>query len=143
MPYILDPQSLKPGGNLFVSEPQTGIRFEADTFTCGHCNRVIVKVGKDGIPRRATFAEKEGWRCKQCNQYCCKLCLAVGDCNDFRRDAERAIADLDNQPWLLRHYGEPVRRIVDEQGNERLVLARDNGYTLREQRKRMRSKDAD
>lgn len=125
---IVDPLTLKPGGMLIVDNYLTGEHLQLPSFTCYHCNRVVIMHPQRKRPRNT---------CKRCMKWTCDSQGCAADCNPFERDAERALADLANQPWMLRHWGEPIDRIYVD-GQEKLILRRDNGFTLREMKRQQR-----
>lgn len=132
MTALLDPLVLKPGGYLIEENKITGQKFEADTFTCVHCQRVVIKNQKRTRPRNT---------CRKCMKWTCDYAACVKECNPIERDGERAYKDLLGQPWMLRHRGEPVDRIVDQYGNPILVLRKDHGMTLREMEKKVNKEE--
>ena len=120
----LQPRSHFEIGNVF-----TGERTTLPCFTCVHCNRVVVMNPERTRPRNV---------CRKCMALTCDSAGCAAGCEPLARDAERAFVDLDGQPWLLRHHGEPLARIVDAHGDEALVLRKDNGKTLRQMRREER-----
>jgi len=58
---------------------------ECDTFTCGHCQRVVF------VPPKADPAELGGL-CKQCMSLTCPRCTAAMRCLPFELALERAEA---------------------------------------------------
>ncbi len=55
---------------------------EADTYTCGHCQRIVIMApGKqtDGL-------------CRVCNRLVCKHCVKDGQCRPFEEEIERKLA---------------------------------------------------
>ena len=97
----------KPGGNvqmfgdLGAPQPQVadpGNRSlleqgEADTFTCGHCSRVVM------VPVRADPSEIGGL-CKVCMNMICNHCLGAG-CTPWEKQMETREA----KDRALRSYG--------------------------------------
>jgi hypothetical protein len=96
---------------------RTGERLEMDSHTCCHCGRVVIHRPDRERPRNV---------CRSCMALTCDSAGCVIGCNPFVKDLERAmvLSPRDDQPYLLRHHGEPVDRIYGPR--------RDNGYTLRE-----------
>jgi hypothetical protein len=74
---------LRPGGHLLIAGPD-GKR-EHDTFTCGHCQRVVI------VRHRAAAADCGGM-CKRCMKLTCPRCTAAGACTPFEKKLERAEA---------------------------------------------------
>ena len=120
---ILDPVKLQPGGMLLIGNVASDKVEEVPTYTCGHCNRMVAC-----HPLR----KRERHRCKQCAARICDYCHALRECHVFDADVERAYSDLGAQPWMLRHYGQPVDRIFLPDGTEKLVLRRDHNLSLTE-----------
>ena len=109
--------------NYFLhTNERTGLHKELPSYTCVHCDRVII------LNPERTRARNQ---CRKCMKIICDSAGCVVGCNPFQKDLERSYQEQDNQPWLLRHHGEPVDRIYDEYGNELLVLRKDNGMTNR------------
>jgi hypothetical protein len=54
---------------------------EADTFTCGHCNRVVAIAPN-------TRPEDLGGHCKVCYGLTCPACTRQGSCVPFERQLE-------------------------------------------------------
>jgi len=81
----------KPGGYLIVNDPSLRAK-EADTFTCGHCVRIVrVKPKADA----ADF----GGLCKCCMKLICSRCVNIGTCYPI----EKAIEDHEKQEQGRRH----------------------------------------
>lgn len=76
-------------------EPQ-GLRDwgEADTFTCGHCNRIV------HVPPR-TDPANIGGLCKQCMSLVCSKCVATGRCDPLEKKIER----MEAKAHAIRSYG--------------------------------------
>ena len=107
----------------FYTNEKEGIKLEMPSFTCCHCNRVVILNPERQRPRNT---------CRKCMALTCDSGGCLVDCNPFGRDLERAYRNEGNQPWLLRHHGEPIDRIYDAAGNELLVLRKGDGHTQRE-----------
>ena len=60
----------------------------------------------------------------------CDLCAGIAECNVIDRDLERAQRNLGGQPWLLRHWGEPVDTIYLPDGTSKYVLRRDHNLSM-------------
>jgi hypothetical protein len=71
---------LRPGGYAVISDPVNGVR-EADTFTCCHCNTVVV------VKSGARPEDLGGW-CAMCAKPVCPKC-AGGSCDPFEKKLER------------------------------------------------------
>lgn len=71
-----------------------GIRQEADSFTCAHCNRiVIVKPKCDPMDL--------GGMCRICDKMICPTCVDLGKCDPLEKKLEREEAKY----RALRSYG--------------------------------------
>ena len=73
---------LRSGGYLITTGP-TGV-FEADTFTCCHCNRIVI------VKANASASDSGGWCCN-CSKPICgaEPCMT---CTPYERQMERAEA---------------------------------------------------
>lgn len=60
----------------------TSLDVERHTFTCCHCNTVVI-VGD----RRSDVAEAGGY-CTMCDDHTCKACATKGGCEPFERQLE-------------------------------------------------------
>jgi len=81
----------RPQGQAMITSPD-GPTWEADTITCGHCNRVaFVKPGPD---------PGTGF-CRQCMGHVCGPCADLGSCTPFEQQLERVEA----RARLLRSMG--------------------------------------
>ena len=70
-----------PGGYAFSFDPG-GLRQEADTFTCFHCNKVVVvkpKCNPDDL----------GGMCRLCVKMICPDCVNEGSCAPFEKKLDR------------------------------------------------------
>jgi hypothetical protein len=65
-------------GWLCVTDPDTGV-WEADTFTCSHCQRITICNGRG--------AQALGGYCRQCDALVCERC-AGKDCTPFLKKIE-------------------------------------------------------
>jgi hypothetical protein len=81
-----------PGGYLCI-DGHMG-RQECDTFTCVHCNRIVVVKPKDR-------PEDVGGMCGGCYGLICKTCAADGGCKTI----ERRMEELEARYNVLRSYG--------------------------------------
>lgn len=82
----------KPGGYAFIFDPD-GIRQEADTFTCAHCNSVVhvkPKCNPDDL----------GGMCRLCMKMVCPKCVDLG-CSPF----EKKLEIMEKRDQALRSYG--------------------------------------
>ncbi|WP_257318451.1 hypothetical protein [Shinella pollutisoli] len=70
-----------PGGILICTDV-TGAAREADTFTCAHCNAVV-------IVKPMTDPAEMGGRCRMCDGLICKRCAARGVCDPFEEKLKR------------------------------------------------------
>lgn len=92
---------LRPQGYLTITEDRT---LEADTISCGHCNRIVqVKPGTgstvyllqslrvDPITRQPTIVTKEeaGAFCRCCMQPICVRCDDKGECTPLMKMIEQ------------------------------------------------------
>ena len=66
--------------------------FEADTYTCTHCQRVVVM-----NPER----KRERYKCRGCNHHICDGCAALrtagGPCRTFAQLADEVMAKAERQ----------------------------------------------
>lgn len=69
-----------PGGAIII-DGQMGRR-EADTFTCGHCNSIVV------VPVQASPTEMGGG-CTICESLICPACVSKGTCDPFEEKLAR------------------------------------------------------
>jgi len=67
---------------------------EHDTFTCGHCQRIVV------VPAKCSPAELGGV-CGHCNAMICPRCVASGVCVPW----EEAMRRMEAKTEALRSYG--------------------------------------
>jgi hypothetical protein len=75
---------LREGGYVCLTDPEHGVR-EASTFTCAHCNKVVV------VPPRAD-PDKLGGFCRMCMKMICPTCVDTGTCDPFEKKLELAEA---------------------------------------------------
>jgi hypothetical protein len=59
-----------------------GMRKEADTFTCGHCQKVVHVTYKKPI-------DELGGRCTVCDTLICPECVNTGTCEPFEKKLKR------------------------------------------------------
>lgn len=67
----------RPGGYATWTDPEKPIR-EADTFTCNHCNRVVIVQPKGDA----------GGFCRICMKPVCGRCADLGRCITFEKRME-------------------------------------------------------
>jgi len=67
-------------GYATMSEPDRTM-VECDTFTCGHCQRVVF------VPPKADPAACGGW-CGRCAALICGPCSGLGTCQPFEQQLE-------------------------------------------------------
>jgi len=70
----------RPQGYLTVTEPGAPT-VEKDTFTCGHCNRVVVV-------EPACDPSAMGGFCRLCMTHICETCAGEGGCEPFEKKLE-------------------------------------------------------
>jgi hypothetical protein len=126
---MADAVRLKARSYVVYQDTQSGLQLEMDAHTCCHCNRVVIHHPQRQRPRNV---------CRTCMALTCDSGGCVVACNPFVKDLDRAmtLSPRDDQPYLLRHHGEPIDRIYGPRGEELLVLRKDNGHTLREMSRR-------
>lgn len=71
-----------------------GIRQEADTFTCFHCQKVVV------VKPKCDPCDLGGM-CRICDKMICPGCVEIGHCDPFEKKLEREEARY----RALRSYG--------------------------------------
>lgn len=82
----------RPGGYLIGTGP-AGLVCESDTFTCGHCCRVVMC----GRHRGADI----GGFCKCCTKLICGPCVDAGQCTPL----EKKLEAMERRADILRSYG--------------------------------------
>lgn len=83
----------RPGGYLYSFDPD-GVRQEADTFSCHHCNRIVIvkpKCDPDDL----------GGMCRLCMKMICPSCVDLGQCAPF----EKKLEAIEAHDRALRSYG--------------------------------------
>ena len=70
-----------------------GVRQEADTFTCAHCNRVVIVKPKCNI-------DDLGGMCRLCVKMICPTCVGLA-CVPF----EKKLEAVERRDRALRSYG--------------------------------------
>lgn len=85
---------MRNAGGYFCSFDPTGIRQEADTFTCFHCNRVVIVKPK-------CDPSDLGGMCRLCEKMICPDCVNLGRCDPFEEKLKRA----ENKYNIRRSYG--------------------------------------
>lgn len=83
----------RPGGYLYSFDPG-GVRQESDTFTCHHCNKVVIVKPK-------CDPYDLGGMCRLCDKMICPDCVNKGSCDPLEKKLERAEA----RDRALRSYG--------------------------------------
>lgn len=83
----------RPGGYAFTFDVG-GIRQEADTFTCNHCNKVVF------VKPKCDPADLGGM-CRICAKMICPTCVDLGVCDPVEKKLEREEARY----HALRSYG--------------------------------------
>jgi len=71
----------KPGGYAFSFDAE-GIRQEADSFTCAHCNRIVF------VKPKCDPSDLGGF-CRLCTKMICPKCVDIGSCDPFEKKLER------------------------------------------------------
>ncbi len=69
------------GGYLVITDPNAGTVKERDTFTCFHCNNIVIVEYK-------ADPESLGGFCRLCMKNVCKNCLGQG-CLPFEKKLEQ------------------------------------------------------
>ena len=82
-----------PGGYVLVVDPEAP-DYEADTFTCSHCQRVVV------VPVRASASDAGGW-CSCCTKPICGPCADTGVCTPW----EKMLEKMEARDRFLRSIG--------------------------------------
>lgn len=67
-------------GYAVLSSP-TGHKHEADTFTCAHCNKIVM------VQPKCDPADLGGF-CKQCTKLVCPECYGIGSCTPWEKQME-------------------------------------------------------
>jgi len=83
----------KAGGYAYTFDVG-GIRQEADTFTCGHCNKIVMVK-----PKCDPF--DLGGMCRLCEKMICPACVDLGKCDPVEKKLER----MEARDRALRSYG--------------------------------------
>jgi hypothetical protein len=82
----------KAGGYAF-SFDAGGVRQESDTFTCFHCNHVVIVKPNCNL-------DDLGGMCRNCMKMICSSCLDLG-CTPF----EKKLEQIEARDRTLRSYG--------------------------------------
>lgn len=69
---------LRPGGWAIIVDPTLGKPREYDTFTCWHCNSIVIVDRKD-----------KGGFCMRCMRQICAACVSNGRCIPFEKRLAR------------------------------------------------------
>lgn len=70
-----------PHGYLTINEPDKPL-IEHDTFTCGHCNKIVI------VPHKAKASDCGGF-CLCCMTTICSNCEKQGSCTPFEKKLEK------------------------------------------------------
>jgi hypothetical protein len=81
-----------PGGVL-ICDGQLG-RQESDTFTCGHCNKIVVVTPNSNL-------DEVGGMCRCCMKLICPTCVSAGICKTI----EQRLEEDEARYHALRSYG--------------------------------------
>ncbi len=81
------------GGQFSIFDPD-GPRQEADTFTCCHCNKVVI------VKPRCDLNDLGGM-CRLCMKMICPICVDLGSCDPFEKKLER----IEARDYAIRSYG--------------------------------------
>ncbi len=73
----------RPGGQATI-ELGDGRRIERDTFTCSHCNSIVICQ-----PSPGQHTPDIGGFCRMCTKHICGPCADKGSCEPFERQLER------------------------------------------------------
>lgn len=84
----------RPGGYLICTSFNDGRVQEADTFSCAHCNRIVVV-------KPMSPPEDMGGRCGCCDKLICANCVERGVCDPLEEKLKRIEASHDAR----RSYG--------------------------------------
>jgi len=71
----------RPGGYLLSVDPDAGSPFEADTFTCRHCQKIV-------LVKPMCDPADMGGRCTVCDGLICKNCVGKG-CDPMEKKLQR------------------------------------------------------
>jgi len=82
----------RPQGYAVWSGPEQQV--ERDTFTCAHCNAVVI------VPPQADPSALGGF-CRQCMAHICGPCADAGACRPF----EQQLATMEQRDRFLRAVG--------------------------------------
>ena len=72
---------IRPGGYATWADPEKPL-VESDTFTCGHCNKIVF------VPPKCDPADLGGM-CKSCMKLVCPSCNNIGRCIPFEKKLEK------------------------------------------------------
>jgi hypothetical protein len=85
---------MRNAGGYAFSFDVDGIRQEADTFTCFHCNKIVI------VKPKCDPADLGGM-CRLCEKMICPACVDLGRCDPVEKKLEREEAKY----RALRSYG--------------------------------------
>lgn len=83
----------KAEGYFFSFDP-IGVRQESDTFTCHHCNKVVI------VKPKCDPCDLGGL-CRICDKMICPACVNKGSCDPLEEKLKRA----EDRARTLRSYG--------------------------------------
>lgn len=85
---------MRKAGGYAISVDINGGTQETDTFTCGHCNRIVFVAAKCN-------PDDLGGHCRVCMTMICPACVATAKCDPMEEKLKRAEASYDAR----RSYG--------------------------------------
>ena len=84
-----------PQGYGVITDPDRDApEAEHDTFTCGHCQRIVI------VPAKCA-PEDLGGMCKRCMTLICPKCVDVGTCKPW----DERMKEMEARHEALRSYG--------------------------------------
>lgn len=86
--------SLREGGYLQVFDEFGSTASEHKTYTCDHCNKVV-------IVKHKMRPEDMGGHCRICDGLLCPTCVATGICEPF----EEKLKQMEQKQFILKSYG--------------------------------------
>lgn len=84
----------KDGGYLQVFDEFGGTASEHKTYTCEHCNKVV-------IVKHKMRPDDMGGHCRICDGLLCPLCVSTGKCDPF----EKKLEAWEHKQMSLKSYG--------------------------------------
>ena len=76
---------MRNAGGYACSFDVLGVRHEADTFTCAHCNKIV-------IVKSGCNPDDLGGICYICTKMVCPICVDAGICDPLEEKLKRAEA---------------------------------------------------